>query len=447
MYFGGDTNLQRLLRDHGFDHLDFRSDDEELNCSVPAILEFPNLMRKKSILSTVICFFLSMYLFVFLAIVCDDYLVPTMERLCYSLRLTYDVAGATFLAAATSAPELFVAFVGTFVTQGDIGVGTIVGSSVFNVLAISAVCGIFTGVTAQLDWWPITRDTAWYVISILTLTGVLWDSLVTWYESATLLILYTIYLIMLIFDRKLQSCCRTLEEEQDLMDEDPMTREEQPLLTFRDHVCKKPDPEDSWVKKVWWAIQYPAVFILACTTPSVRTIYFISMLVAVIWISVISYLVSWFLTIVGYNIGIPDSIMGLTVLAAGTSVPEVVSSYIVTKKGYGSMAICNAIGSNTFDIFICLGLPWLLKCLISGSAVVINSKSLTITTALLLVTAFLLYLTFAATKFVLGKVVGWISLTTYAVFLIVSCAMEMIQTTKRVCDIEGEYSYLNKDAN
>lgn len=58
--------------------------------------------------------------------------------------MTYDVAGATFLAASTSAPELFVNFVGTFVTNGDIGLGTIVGSSVFNILVIAGVCGIFT---------------------------------------------------------------------------------------------------------------------------------------------------------------------------------------------------------------------------------------------------------------------------------------------------------------
>ncbi|XP_034140228.1 uncharacterized protein LOC117591196 [Drosophila guanche] len=114
MFFGGDSDFQRLLRENGFDRSDLRA-EVELNCTHPAILEFPNFMRRKSIASAVICFLLCMYLFILLAIVCDDYLVPSMERLCYTLRLTYDVAGATFLAAATSAPELFVAFVGTFI--------------------------------------------------------------------------------------------------------------------------------------------------------------------------------------------------------------------------------------------------------------------------------------------------------------------------------------------
>lgn len=55
--------------------------------------------------------------------------------------------------------------------------------------------------------------------------------------------------------------------------------------------------------------------------------------------------------------------MGLTFLAAGTSIPEAVSSVIVTNLGHGSMGISNSIASNTFDILLCLGLPWLIKSL------------------------------------------------------------------------------------
>lgn len=57
--------------------------------------------------------------------------------------MSEDVAGATFMAMAGSSPELFINCVGTFVTEGDIGVGAIVGSAVFNVLAVPACCGLF----------------------------------------------------------------------------------------------------------------------------------------------------------------------------------------------------------------------------------------------------------------------------------------------------------------
>lgn len=62
--------------------------------------------------------------------------------------MTEDVAGATFMAIATSCPELFINCVGTFVTEGDLGVGTIVGSAVFNVLAVPACCGLFANIVS-----------------------------------------------------------------------------------------------------------------------------------------------------------------------------------------------------------------------------------------------------------------------------------------------------------
>nr|XP_017009031.2 sodium/potassium/calcium exchanger 3 [Drosophila takahashii] len=408
---------------------------DDLNCTLPAILEFPNFMRQKSWVATVMCFFLSMYLFIVLAIVCDEYLVPAMERLCYTLRMTYDVAGATFLAAATSAPELFVAFVGTFITHGDIGVGTIVGSSVFNILVIAAVCGILTP-PSKLDWWPISRDTIWYLVAIASLTIVLWDSLVKWYEATVFVLLYLAYLIQLILDRRIQNLVRKAHTESELLDEDPMTREDEPLKGFREHVCTKPESGSNCCQWTWWAIKYPAELVLACTIPSVRSIFFLSMLLSILWISAISYLLAWFLTVVGFNLHIPDSIMGLTVLAAGTSVPEVASSYIVSKKGYGSMAICNAIGSNTFDIFVCLGLPWLLKSLITQHSIVIDSSALTITSAMLVVTAIILYVSFLISKFLLGKIVGWISLISYILFLIIACLLEMLFSKENMCDID-----------
>lgn len=64
---------------------------------------------------------------------------------------------------------------------------------------------------------------------------------------------------------------------------------------------------------------------------------------------------------IGDTINIPDSVMGLTFLAAGTSLPEAISSVIVTNQGHGAMGISSSISSNTFDILLCLGLPWLIK--------------------------------------------------------------------------------------
>jgi solute carrier family 24 (sodium/potassium/calcium exchanger), member 4 len=87
--------------------------------------------------------------------------------------------------------------------------------------------------------------------------------------------------------------------------------------------------------------------------------YPITFCISMIWISFYSYFMVWMITIIGYTLGIPDTVMGLTFVAAGVSVPDALSSIAVIKEGYGDMAVSNAVGSNVFDILICLGLPWL----------------------------------------------------------------------------------------
>lgn len=74
--------------------------------------------------------------------------------------------------------------------------------------------------------------------------------------------------------------------------------------------------------------------------------------------------------------GIPDTVMGLTFVAAGVSVPDALSSLAVVKEGYGDMAVSNAVGSNVFDILICLGLPWFIQTALikPGSHVNVISK-------------------------------------------------------------------------
>lgn len=76
--------------------------------------------------------------------------------------MSSDICGATFMAGATSSPELFVNVIGTFITEGDIGIGTIVGSAVFNILAVAACCGIGAGMVTDSS----NSQRSQYVISV-----------------------------------------------------------------------------------------------------------------------------------------------------------------------------------------------------------------------------------------------------------------------------------------
>lgn len=111
------------------------------------------------------------------------------------MNLSGDVASATFVSMATSCPELLINCISTFVNGGDIGVGTIVGSAAFNMLAIPALCGFFTCASIQLDWWSISRDCSFYFVAVIALIAVIYDSQIMWYEAAFLVICYVVYLI------------------------------------------------------------------------------------------------------------------------------------------------------------------------------------------------------------------------------------------------------------
>lgn len=83
--------------------------------------------------------FAAVYFFVLLAIVCNDFFLPTVECICEDLNLTKDVAAATFMATATSMPEFFTNTISTLITGSDMGLGTIIGSLMFNTLGVASL--------------------------------------------------------------------------------------------------------------------------------------------------------------------------------------------------------------------------------------------------------------------------------------------------------------------
>ena len=105
-----------------------------------------------------VLFALVLYTFLGLAIVCDEYFCESLEQISSALSLSDDVAGATFMAAGSSAPELFTAIITIFVAPGEQGLGTIVGSAVFNLCVIVGVTALCAGQVLQLWWYPLVRD-------------------------------------------------------------------------------------------------------------------------------------------------------------------------------------------------------------------------------------------------------------------------------------------------
>jgi len=146
-----------------------------------------------------------LYMFCALAIVCDEFFVPALEVITEKLDISEDVAGATMMAAGGSAPELFTSVIGVFFAESDVGIGTIVGSAVFNVLFVIGMCAIFSKEILQLTWWPLFRDCSFYIVSLLVLIWAFYDSSITWYESLALLLCYLAYVSFMKFNQKVEA--------------------------------------------------------------------------------------------------------------------------------------------------------------------------------------------------------------------------------------------------
>ncbi|XP_061741790.1 sodium/potassium/calcium exchanger 4 isoform X1 [Nerophis ophidion] len=498
------------------------NDTEPKNCSEPAIHEFPddffsNNERKSGAILLHIA--AALYMFLALAITCDEYFVTSLEKICEKLHLSEDVAGATFMAAGSSAPELFASVIGVFITHGDVGVGTIVGSAVFNILCIIGVCGIFAGQVVMLTWWAVFRDSFYYILSVIALIAFIYDEKIVWWESLVLVVMYAGYILIMKFNSSMQSFfmgsskknvangnAAASSEMEDvkptkaysrgsvvMVDEimnaspskfrfpeaglrvmvtshfGPKTRlrmasrliitERQKLVQAANGVetqvidgkaeiengnvpeDKPTEDEESGISpfripkgvgnKFKWLIAWPLLLLLFITVPNCgkprwERFFMLSFILSTVWIAVFSYFMVWMVTIIGYTLGIPDVIMGITFLAAGTSVPDCIASLIVARQGLGDMAVSNTIGSNVFDILVGLGVPWAIQtmCVDYGSEVMINSRGLLYSVVLLLGSVALTVLGIHLNKWRLDPKLGIYALLLYAVFLCFSVMIE-----------------------
>ncbi|KAK6479126.1 sodium/potassium/calcium exchanger 4-like [Huso huso] len=455
------------------------------------------------------------------------------------LHLSEDVAGATFMAAGSSAPELFASVIGVFITHGDVGVGTIVGSAVFNILCIIGVCGIFAGQVVVLTWWSVFRDSLYYTFSVLALIACIYDEQIDWWEALILILMYAGYILIMKFNTSLQIFFTakvgknlanggTVSNETedgnacyDIRWDDPSlpllrkvkmskTYSKNSVVMVDEIICSSPPklrfpeaglrimitnhfgpktrlrmasrliinehqrlvqaangvdngdlegkhdniengnvPEDKQgeddepdlsspfsipagcMNKVKWLFSWPVLLLLYftvpnCAKPRWEKYFMLSFILSTVWIAVFSYFMVWMVTVIGYTLGIPDVIMGITFLAAGTSVPDCMASLIVARQGLGDMAVSNTIGSNVFDILIGLGLPWGLQTMVVnyGSVVKINSRGLVYSVVLLLGSVGLTVMAVHINKWKLDKKLGVYVLVLYAVFLCFSVMIE-----------------------
>ena len=477
------------------------------------------------------------YMFLALAIVCDEFFVPVLEVITEKLQLSPDVAGATFMAAGGSAPELFTNVAGVLIVNSPVGFGTVVGSAVFNILFVIGACSFFSKTLLVLTWWPLFRDVVFYSASLVMLIFYFNDGAVSWWESALLIAFYAMYALFMKYNepveayvsamvkglsrttsqenykltKKRQSVGAILikhtrsrpsigaaikpdgeekEENEERQDANQNSRnslklsveelnkdtknssqgilmqggnEESPAVirsksegetnppspppgisfNIEENVNDEASPDDddeeggpldiSWPegkkKQIKYLLLSPIILSLWFTLPDVRRqekekFVIGTFIGSIAWIGAYSYLMVWWAIVIGQTFYVNDTIMGLTFLAAGTSVPDLMTSVIVARKGFGDMAVSSSVGSNLFDITIGLPVPWLIFSLYQQKDYVVNSEGLFCSVMLLFLMLILVVVSIAGFGWKMHKGLGLVMIILYIMFLIVAIMLE-----------------------
>ena len=258
-----------------------------------------------------------------------DWFVDGAAGVAAKLRVPTLVIGLTIVAFGTSMPEFATSVSSAAQQSVGIAIGNVVGSNICNIFLILGLSSIIAVLPVQKDSLKIDLPVllgASVLIIVFGLTGANGGTIERWEGAimAALLIAYTVFLIMKALRR------RDKEEGMSVLNEDKAVMEaETPRKGFA-----------AWYEKMkaftWFLIVATVVGLGIIIGGSVIAVEGAKM--------------------VAREVGIPENIIGLTVVAIGTSLPELITSVVAAKKGETDIAVGNIVGSNIFNVLFVAGL-------------------------------------------------------------------------------------------
>lgn len=257
-----------------------------------------------------------------------DWFVSGSVAIAKALKIPPLIVGLTLVSMGTSAPEASVSINSAINGMNDMSIGNVVGSNIFNTLLILGVSSLIMPLSVGKDVkrFDIPVMVGLYIV-LLLFAFVISPLVLDIFESVILLVLFAAYTVFLIIRAKKSDKTQASEEN--------VSQEKQ----------------DGKKRPVWLSVVLAAVG-----------------LVGVIFGGdlVVDNAAS-----IAESAGMSESLVGLTIVAVGTSLPELVTSVVASIKKENDIAIGNVIGSNIFNIIFILGLSSVISSLtISRSAMV-----------------------------------------------------------------------------
>ncbi|KAM7432730.1 hypothetical protein ABFA07_016908 [Porites harrisoni] len=274
----------------------------------------------------------------------------------------------------------------------------------------------------------------------------LYDRKIHWYESVALFVAYTLYIIVMYFNDSLEEWAQEIKEEITKKKEEKESKrieieyeEVQDINESTENLLESEEtenrlklPKGSVFSKALWIFTLPSIILFFFTIPDCRKkkwqkFYLLTFTSSAIWMGGLSYVLVWMVSLVGYTYNIPECVLGMTFLAAGSSLPDAIASLVVAKLGRGDMAVSNCIGSNVFDM-LCLGITWLIKTTIisPNTAVYIQSENIFFTSGILIASILCTILLIVLNKWKLDEKLGVIFLVMYLLFLGIATFIEVL---------------------
>lgn len=283
-----------------------------------------------------------------------DFFVDGSSSVARLLKVPSVVIGLTIVAMGTSAPEAAVSITAGISGSNEIAISNVVGSNIFNMLVAVGVCATIK--SFDLDRNILKRDFPVNIVANVILLGaMLLGGAISRFDGVVMLVLMIAYIVWLVVN-----ALKNREEGSDN------------------------------IKTI---------------SPILSVIYIIGGLAAVIFGG---DLVVDNATVLAQAMGWSETFIGLTIIAIGTSLPELVTSIVASKKGENGLALGNVVGSNIFNLLLILGLSSSITAIAVDLSAIIN-------TVLLLIMTVLMYVLCVARK-KLGRVEGIIMVSLYVAY-------------------------------
>ena len=302
-----------------------------------------------------------------------DRLTEGASSLARGMRVPEIIIGLTIVAAGTSAPELFVSMVSALKGTADLAVGNVIGSNIFNTTLIVGCSALVAPMVVAKS--TVRKDIPFAVVASLLLFVLcfddmdslhLWGNEITRSDGVILLIGFAGFMIYTFHTAKKDGLMPTEEELEDN--------------------AEQPKDYSHLLRNIFWIVVGLGCLIYGSN----------------LFVDAATY--------VAHRFGVRQSVIGLTIVAGGTSLPELATSVVAAYKGRSAIAIGNVIGSNVFNILLILGTTAVISPLRIMGITIVDLM-------VLLVTIGFMWL-FAFTKFYVSRREGAVLVGCFLLYMV-----------------------------